>query len=102
LKDDPAEIDADVLELRLAVIFPNLTEQERNGIARAHVAARAVSTLPEGVDPFSAEYDAYAAQSAEERLAAIEVLEQYGLRAKLSDFQERMLTRLCEVPDPFD
>ena len=98
--EEKSQLEADIVDMRLAVMFPNLSAQERSGIAGVHLA-RAVAQLASGTtrDELSTEQGRkLIATTAAARIShqrALDALERYGLRAKLTHFQERLLSHLC-------
>ncbi len=98
LSQDETEADQEFLELQLSLGFPNLSEEERNLVAACHWAARSVILGQGTLKSVGLDEVERVKLGLQLRLSEIDYLktryklEQYGIRAKLSAFQEQLLS----------
>ena len=101
--ENEVEFASDVAQLYIAVAFPNLNELELGVILGGHLAARGATM---GVNTATAGLNSTERNDLEETIRTSEhvhlpdvmtMIEQTGLRAKLSEFQEKLLDDLLRV-----
>lgn len=85
-----------ITDYRVALCFPNLSFEERNAISGVHLIRRSISLLTsfpkKSLKPTEVEQYTIDLMDETERYAFNkQALERYGLRAKISDFQEKLL-----------
>ena len=100
---EPTEEDThELLRQRLALCFPNLTAEEQRTIRRMHILARMMPHALTSEAFANGDTDPTKLAVAKEFLQAeyadhVHDLDAFGMRARLSEFQEKLLDHLLQV-----